>query len=102
MGLQKGIKEGRDGKGTIYVWARYVLKHLTFNVVFSGNGGNVDDCSCDGYASSVYTFTVSGTSDSGQFPWYGEHCTAVLASTFSSGTSTQKKIVGHLQFALSF
>ncbi|KAI6182681.1 PHOMO B domain-containing protein [Aphelenchoides bicaudatus] len=80
MALKKGIKEGRDGKGVIYVWA-------------SGNGGQIDDCSCDGYASSPYSFTVSGTSDSGQFPWYGEHCSATLATTFSSGTSKQKKIV---------
>jgi hypothetical protein len=36
MGLQKGIREGRDGKGTIYVWARFVIctcfKSNTFNV----------------------------------------------------------------------
>ncbi|VDD93671.1 unnamed protein product [Enterobius vermicularis] len=44
--LQRGIKEGRQGKGSIYVWA-------------SGNGGHKgDDCDCDGYTDSIYTFSV--------------------------------------------
>ncbi|CAG8750909.1 1327_t:CDS:2, partial [Acaulospora morrowiae] len=42
----KGIKEGRGGKGSIYVFA-------------SGNGGAVDDnCNYDGYTNSLYTVTV--------------------------------------------
>lgn len=80
-----------SGQGCAYKLSSFSL------CFFSGNGGNVDDCSADGYASSIYTFTVSGTSDSGQFPWYGEHCTSVLASTFSSGTSRQKKIISCLE-----
>ena len=45
--LVKGVTEGRDGKGVVYVWA-------------SGNGGShEDDCNCDGYTSSIYT--LSGT-----------------------------------------
>ena len=37
------ILQGREGKGSIYVWA-------------SGNGGgNKDNCNCDGYCSSIYT-----------------------------------------------
>ena len=43
--LYKGVTEGRNGKGIIYVWA-------------SGNGGShQDDCNCDGYTSSIYTLS---------------------------------------------
>ncbi|KAH7728769.1 neuroendocrine convertase 1 precursor [Aphelenchoides avenae] len=43
MAIMKGIREGRNGRGIIFVWA-------------SGNGGaNSDDCNCDGYADSIYT-----------------------------------------------
>ena len=40
LALEEGIKKGRNGKGSIYVWA-------------SGNGGkHFDNCNCDGYATS--------------------------------------------------
>ena len=52
--LEKGVTEGRQGKGIIYVWA-------------SGNGGsNNDDCNCDGYTSSIYTLSVSSASQQEQ------------------------------------
>ncbi|KAG7206694.1 hypothetical protein KM043_000369 [Ampulex compressa] len=71
--LQRGIDQGRDGKGNIYVWA-------------SGNGGpKSDDCGCDGYVGSVYTVAVGSASQTGRFPWYGEICPATLATTYSSG-----------------
>lgn len=65
-----GITRGRDGKGSIFVWA-------------SGNGGRYrDNCNCDGYATSIYTITVSSTSESGQIPWYSEACSSTLATTY--------------------
>ncbi|XP_057332324.1 neuroendocrine convertase 1-like isoform X2 [Microplitis mediator] len=71
--LQRGINQGRDGRGNIYVWA-------------SGNGGSKeDDCSCDGYVSSIFTIAVGSASQTGKFPWYGEQCPATLATTYSSG-----------------
>ncbi|VDK43806.1 unnamed protein product [Anisakis simplex] len=43
----RGIKQGRNGKGNIFVWA-------------SGNGGaRQDSCSADGYTTSVYTLSIS-------------------------------------------
>ena len=40
LALEEGIKKGRNGKGSIFVWA-------------SGNGGkHFDNCNCDGYATS--------------------------------------------------
>ena len=49
----------------------------------SGNGGRYkDNCNCDGYATSIYTITVSSTSESGNIPWYSEACSSTLASTY--------------------
>lgn len=78
--LEKGIFEGRKGKGVIYVWA-------------SGNGGSKgDNCNCDGYTSSIYTLSIGSASQHGRFPWYGEKCASTMASTFSSGAYTDQKI----------
>jgi len=74
--------QGRGGLGSIYVWA-------------SGNGGSrSDSCSCDGYANSVYTLSVSSTSEHGTRPWYLEECSSTLAATYSSGENyRERKIV---------
>lgn len=78
--LEKGVNEGRGGKGVIYVWA-------------SGNGGRSEDnCNCDGYTSSIYTLSIGSASQQGQFPWYGERCASTLATTFSSGAYRDQKI----------
>ncbi|XP_076642516.1 neuroendocrine convertase 1 [Halictus rubicundus] len=71
--LERGIAMGREGRGSIYVWA-------------SGNGGSKsDDCGCDGYVGSIYTVAVGSASQTGRFPWYGESCPATMATTYSSG-----------------
>ncbi|KAH0949128.1 hypothetical protein HN011_011250, partial [Eciton burchellii] len=71
--LERGIRKGRSGKGSIYVWA-------------SGNGGSKsDDCGCDGYVGSIYTVAIGSASQTGRFPWYGERCPATFATTYSSG-----------------
>ena len=55
-----GIKKGRRGKGSIYVWA-------------SGNGGRrLDNCNCDGYTNSIYTLSISSATQNGAKPWYLE------------------------------
>jgi proprotein convertase subtilisin/kexin type 1 len=59
----------------------------------SGNGGSKDDsCSCDGYASSIFTLSIGSASESGSFPWYGEKCPSTMAVTYSSGAYTDQKI----------
>lgn len=69
-----GIKKGRRGKGSIFVWA-------------SGNGGRRDDnCNCDGYTNSIYTLSISSATQSGTKPWYLEECSSTLATTYSSGS----------------
>ena len=68
---------GRNGLGSIYVWA-------------SGNGGKFEDnCNCDGYATSIFTVSISSASENGNIPWYSEQCSSTLATTYSSGSSRQ-------------
>lgn len=60
----------------------------------SGNGGRYkDNCNCDGYATSIYTITVSSTTERGEIPWYSEPCSATIATTYSSGTTSDRQIV---------
>lgn len=69
--FEKGIQEGRGGRGSIYVWA-------------SGNGGlHEDNCDCDGYAASIYTISVTSVTSKMDKPWYTEMCASIMASTFS-------------------
>lgn len=64
--------KGRRGKGNIYVWA-------------SGDGGESDDCNCDGYAASMWTISINSAINDGQNAHYDESCSSTLASTFSNG-----------------
>lgn len=68
----KCIFKGRRGKGNIYVWA-------------SGDGGEADDCNCDGYAASMWTISINSAINDGQNAHYDESCSSTLASTFSNG-----------------
>lgn len=69
--MRESIVLGRKGRGSIYIWA-------------SGNGGFVgDDCNADGYANSMYTLTVSGSTRDGRPPDYAETCAAAFVSTYS-------------------
>lgn len=76
------LSQGRQGKGSIFVWA-------------SGNGGSYQDsCNCDGYTNSIFTLSISSTSETGRKPWYLEECSSTLATTYSSGDNySQRKIV---------
>jgi len=76
-----GIQNGRRGKGSIFVWA-------------SGNGGrDHDNCNCDGYTNSIWTLSVSSATENGLIPWYSEACSSTMATTYSSGSSGERKIV---------
>ncbi|RCK63340.1 Kexin [Candida viswanathii] len=70
----KGIQEGRDKKGALYVFA-------------SGNGGRFgDSCNFDGYTNSIYSITVGAIDYKGLHPEYSEACSAVMVVTYSSGS----------------
>ena len=51
-----------------------------------GNGGMLDNCNCDGYASSIYTITIGAIDEHDQVPHYAESCAACLAVAYSSGS----------------
>ncbi|KAI7849032.1 peptidase S8/S53 domain-containing protein [Circinella umbellata] len=68
-----GIENGRDGKGSIYVFA-------------TGNGAvSGDNCNFDGYTNSIYTITVGAIDHNNAHPPYSESCSAQMVVTYSSG-----------------
>uniref|UniRef100_A0A0N4ZN75 P/Homo B domain-containing protein n=1 Tax=Parastrongyloides trichosuri TaxID=131310 RepID=A0A0N4ZN75_PARTI len=79
--FENGIKNGRGGLGSVFVWA-------------SGNGGKEgDSCNCDGYTNSIYTLSISSASEFGHIPWYSEACSSTLAAAYSSGSTSERMIV---------
>ncbi|XP_050428301.1 furin-like protease 1, isoforms 1/1-X/2 isoform X1 [Adelges cooleyi] len=77
----EGISKGRDGRGSIFVWA-------------SGNGGREhDNCNCDGYTNAIWTLSISSATQSGHVPWYSEACSSTLATTYSSGNNFENQII---------
>ncbi|XP_041981076.1 furin-like protease 1 isoform X1 [Aricia agestis] len=77
----EGVTKGRNGKGSIFVWA-------------SGNGGREhDNCNCDGYTNSIWTLSISSATERGEVPWYSEMCSSTLAATYSSGATNEKQVV---------
>lgn len=84
------VLQGRRGLGSIFVWA-------------SGNGGrDKDSCNCDGYTNSIYTLSISSSTQNGNVPWYSEACSSTLATTYSSGNLNEKQIVSCGGIFLSF
>ncbi|KAL9940247.1 hypothetical protein V8E36_000952 [Tilletia maclaganii] len=72
--ILNGIHNGRNGKGSIYVFA-------------GGNGGGSDDqCNFDGYTNSIYSMTIAAVDREGKHPYYSEMCSANLAAAWSSGS----------------
>jgi kexin len=68
------IQQGREGKGSIYVFA-------------AGNGAASDDnCNFDGYTNSIYSITVGAIDKDNNHPYYSEACSAQLVVTYSSGS----------------
>ncbi|KAG0638631.1 peptidase S8/S53 domain-containing protein [Tuber brumale] len=72
--MVKGVQEGRNGKGSIFVFA-------------SGNGATYEDnCNFDGYTNSIYSITIGAIDRNGKHPYYSEQCSANMAVTYSSGS----------------
>jgi subtilisin family serine protease len=77
LALENGVKYGRGGKGTIFVWA-------------SGNGGgNDDDCSCDGYVSHWDIISIGSINHKGIKPYFMEMCPSTMAVVYSGGTESR-------------
>lgn len=74
--IESGITNGRNGKGSLYVWA-------------GGNGrSSGDNCNYDGWANSRFTMTVAAVDNYGNQAWYSESCSMLLISAPSSGGSS--------------
>ncbi|CAN6674478.1 kexin [Trichomonascus vanleenenianus] len=72
--IVNGVLNGRDKKGSIFVFA-------------SGNGGGYgDNCNFDGYTNSIYSITVAAIDRRGMHPFYSEACSANMVVTYSSGS----------------
>ncbi len=72
--IVNAIQNGRQGRGTIYVFA-------------AGNGARSgDNCNFDGYTNSIYSITVGAIDRKGLHPYYSEECSAQLVVTYSSGS----------------
>ncbi|OCF31165.1 kexin [Kwoniella heveanensis BCC8398] len=72
--MVNGVQQGRDGKGSIFVFA-------------AGNGGGADDqCNFDGYTNSIFSVTVGAVDRKGLHPYYSEMCAAMMFVTPSSGS----------------
>ncbi|XP_074599820.1 proprotein convertase subtilisin/kexin type 4-like isoform X3 [Brevipalpus obovatus] len=79
--FMSGVAKGRNGLGSIFIWA-------------SGNGGREhDNCNCDGYTNSIWTLSISSATENGLVPWYSEACSSTLATTYSSGSFGERQIV---------
>jgi len=75
LALDAGIREGRGGKGSIYVWA-------------GGNGKrSLDNCNYDGWANSRYTIAIGAVDTKGKQAWYSESCAMLVVVAPSSGDS---------------
>ncbi|KAJ5281147.1 hypothetical protein N7478_006519 [Penicillium angulare] len=72
--MVNGVQKGRDGKGSIFVFA-------------AGNGAQYgDNCNFDGYTNSIYSITVGAIDRQGNHPSYSESCSAQLVVAYSSGS----------------
>jgi kexin len=72
--MVNGVQKGRDGRGSIYVFA-------------AGNGAGLgDNCNFDGYTNSIYSITVGALDRKGKHGSYSESCSAQLVVTYSSGS----------------
>uniref|UniRef100_A0A3Q4MDZ7 Proprotein convertase subtilisin/kexin type 5-like n=1 Tax=Neolamprologus brichardi TaxID=32507 RepID=A0A3Q4MDZ7_NEOBR len=83
--LQNGVQTGRQGRGSIFLWP-------------SGNGGERGDyCSCDGYSNSIYTISISSSTQRGSQPDYLEPCPSTLATAYGGLDREEMVTVGPQQ-----
>jgi hypothetical protein len=79
LAFERGAAEGRDGKGSIFLWA-------------NGNGGDDDDCAADGYASSIYTIAVGAIGVDGTRSFFDEVCAAKMVVTYVTDATGESSV----------
>ena len=67
----EGLMSGRQGRGSLYVFA-------------AGNGKAIDNCNYDGYANGIFSITIGAIDRYNKMPLYMEPCVTQLAVTYSS------------------
>jgi subtilisin family serine protease len=73
LAIEEAVKTGRNGLGSVYVWA-------------AGNGReHTDSCAYDGYASSRFTISVPAVTIEGTVADYSEACPSNFVAALSSG-----------------
>ncbi|XP_051906934.1 proprotein convertase subtilisin/kexin type 5-like [Hippocampus zosterae] len=78
LALENGIRTGRHGKGSVYVWA-------------AGSGASRGDhCSCDGYSNSIYTISISSGAGGQSQPSHQESCSSILAAASTADDISQQ------------
>lgn len=74
--LQSATTNGRNGLGTIFVWA-------------AGNGGDLaDNSNYDGYANSIHTIAVGAIDSSGNSSYYSERGANLVVCAPSDGSTS--------------
>lgn len=91
--FERQVKVGRNGKGSIFIWA-------------GGNGReNGDNCNYDGYANSRFTIAIGALNHNAKQSWYSENCAALVATAPSSGVLgygiTTTDLIGSDGYSLS-
>eukprot|EP01097_Dermamoeba_algensis_P011139 TRINITY_DN84_c0_g1_i2.p1 TRINITY_DN84_c0_g1~~TRINITY_DN84_c0_g1_i2.p1 ORF type:complete len:593 (+),score=138.18 TRINITY_DN84_c0_g1_i2:315-2093(+) len=73
LAIKEGVTKGRNGLGTVYVWA-------------GGNGAlRGDNCNYDGFANNRFALSIGAITNNGRHAAYSEPCAALDAVTPSSG-----------------
>jgi subtilisin family serine protease/subtilisin-like proprotein convertase family protein len=83
LALEKAVREGRGGKGTIFVWP-------------VGNGAErQDNANYDGYANSIYTIAVAAIDRQGKQSRYSEPgaCVVITAPSHDVPTPDEDRII---------
>uniref|UniRef100_A0A7S4NNF6 P/Homo B domain-containing protein n=1 Tax=Paramoeba aestuarina TaxID=180227 RepID=A0A7S4NNF6_9EUKA len=80
--MKNAVEHGRQGRGSVYVWA-------------GGNGGEKgDNVNYDGFANSIFTIAVCAINDEDKRPSYSEYGACLICcAPSSSGTSGHKQII---------
>lgn len=80
LAMKHCSENGRNGLGSVYVWA-------------GGNGRNsMDNSNYDGFANSIYTIAVGAADDYGDVSWYSEPGANILVVAPSSDGPTNRRI----------
>lgn len=77
--LETAVRDGRNGKGTIFVWS-------------AGNGGEAqDNANYDGFANSIYTIAVGAVTDQGAHSIFSEPGSCLVVSAPGEADSSSQR-----------